>query len=501
MRFVLQTYIDHKFDFGTVYGRLRPRWYADFRKLQDTFRTREARDKQMRDHALDRAGSVIRLADPLLLPRRIWDLWSNRVLPSWFLLDSDISIPAVVSHSWVDLGDRQHVTTPVNGYEWRVPIPKDTTLDRVRVELLNFGLQYVWLDALCLRQFDDSKPKMDNLTKAEHELDVPIIGGLYSRNRVNGICVTYFSALGRPFHVGDLSSRRHWFNRAWTLQEAKDNTIIGGLTPTSPFPPSSGGSMPQLGDYHANINMFYAILDAVTSGAFFRPSTNALYILENMRRRYAEQEVDKVAGLAYTLNSKVFPVYKKNYSALPPDNEWSRLVYAMEARFRGDLLFMYPSPGKYPRILWRPSWTQVSDRATPLPRINGARLSEEVAYESRRGLYMYKGYRLSGCVVKGLGNANPQGCCRTGTIQIIHNKISYSFTVTAHHQFPIPQGTYDLIGNMGKAKFDPGFMYWVVGRAVGDNFRKFSVLRMEVKDDRDRLQASGLASVQWVVLD
>ncbi len=44
------------------------------------------------------------------------------------------------------------VWTPINGHQWPVSIPKDADLNLIRIEMLNMGLEYVWLDVLCLRQ-------------------------------------------------------------------------------------------------------------------------------------------------------------------------------------------------------------------------------------------------------------------------------------------------------------------------------------------------------------
>ncbi len=57
--------------------------------------------------------------------------------------------PYPISHAWVDDKDRVDVMTPVNGYEWPVPMPKDANLDLVRIEMLNLGAEYAWLDVLC----------------------------------------------------------------------------------------------------------------------------------------------------------------------------------------------------------------------------------------------------------------------------------------------------------------------------------------------------------------
>ncbi len=52
----------------------------------------------------------------------------------------------------MDEEDRNDVQTPINNYEWPVPIPKDASLDFIRIEMLNLGAEYTWLDVLCLRQ-------------------------------------------------------------------------------------------------------------------------------------------------------------------------------------------------------------------------------------------------------------------------------------------------------------------------------------------------------------
>ncbi len=82
-------------------------------------------------------------------PRRVWDLYANRVVPYWVALVDDW---VGISHAWVSDEERINVMTPINGYEWPVPMPKDANLNLIRVEMLNFGAEYAWLDVLCLRQ-------------------------------------------------------------------------------------------------------------------------------------------------------------------------------------------------------------------------------------------------------------------------------------------------------------------------------------------------------------
>ncbi len=135
-------------------------------------------------------------------PRRVWDLYSNRVVPYWFMdLHFNGSWLRPISHAWMDEKDRAVVWTPINGYEWPVPIPKDADLNLIRIEMLNLRLEYAWVDVLCLRQVGG--PREDMRTE-EWKLDVPTIGRVYRRSDV----VCYLSGLGRPLTLkeGDLES-------------------------------------------------------------------------------------------------------------------------------------------------------------------------------------------------------------------------------------------------------------------------------------------------------
>ncbi len=89
--------------------------------------------------------------------------------------------PQPISHAWIDEKDRSVVLTPINGYEWPVPIPKDVDLNLIRIEMLNLGLKYAWLDVLCLRQVGGQR---EDFRTEEWKLDVPTIGGVYFDQKV-----------------------------------------------------------------------------------------------------------------------------------------------------------------------------------------------------------------------------------------------------------------------------------------------------------------------------
>ncbi|KAK0478860.1 hypothetical protein IW261DRAFT_1481286 [Armillaria novae-zelandiae] len=167
---VLESYIRRNWDFGTVYAHLRFYWML---------RRDEENDREMRKSAI--VGN--RITRRGVVPRRIWDLYANRVVPYWVALE------------------RLNVMTPINGYEWPVPIPNDANLNLIRIETLNF-----W-SRVCLVGFI-----REDLRREEWKLDVPTIGYAW-------IC--YLSGLGRPmnFKRGVFEGDRSWFNRAFMEEE------------------------------------------------------------------------------------------------------------------------------------------------------------------------------------------------------------------------------------------------------------------------------------------
>ncbi|KAK0499353.1 hypothetical protein EDD18DRAFT_1349533 [Armillaria luteobubalina] len=139
---ILDPYIAQNVDFGTAYAYLRPYW-DDIPNMAHRLRTREVEDMEMRRNALTDGWIAHRDVDP----RRVWDLHANRVVPYWVLG----SEPWGISHAWVDERDCINVMMPINGCEWPMPMPKGANLDLIRIEMLNWGAEYAWLDVLCLR--------------------------------------------------------------------------------------------------------------------------------------------------------------------------------------------------------------------------------------------------------------------------------------------------------------------------------------------------------------
>ncbi len=75
---VLNPYVAQGFDFGTTYAYLRPFWDNVY-TAEHRLRTREDEDREMRRNML--VGGKITTA--IVPPRRVWDLYANRVVPYW----------------------------------------------------------------------------------------------------------------------------------------------------------------------------------------------------------------------------------------------------------------------------------------------------------------------------------------------------------------------------------------------------------------------------------
>ncbi|KAK0224254.1 hypothetical protein IW262DRAFT_1269711, partial [Armillaria fumosa] len=156
-------------------------------------------------------------------PQHVWDLYSNRVIP-WCVARPRLW---AISHAWMDKSSHEDVQTAINGHQWPVPIPEDTSLERIRIEMLNLGAEYVWLDVLCLRQ---DGGLMKDLHMGEWKVDVPTIGSV-SAGADKVVC--YLCGLGRSWTSKLPCSEDDWFKRAWTLQEISEHLIIGGDTDTT----------------------------------------------------------------------------------------------------------------------------------------------------------------------------------------------------------------------------------------------------------------------------
>ncbi|KAK0499258.1 hypothetical protein EDD18DRAFT_1377286 [Armillaria luteobubalina] len=456
---ILEPYVARNDDFGTVYAHLRHVWYSDAVEIEHALRIGEEEDREMRGEVLidDR---ITRWDVP---PRRVWDLYANRVVPYW-VADKDPSRPDLwgISHAWVDEKDRIDVMTPINGDEWPVPMPKDTNLDLIRIEMLNLGAEYAWLDVLCLRQKGGKK---EHLRAEEWKLDVPTIGYVY-RGDWRVIC--YFNGLGRPLHLTlrYFKSDRCWFRRAWTLKEMTEHAVIGGET----------GHDIMENDVRKVFDEQLAHLREM------RKRSMAPELVLEMQNRTSSKPLDKVAGLAYLLQSGCIPIYDAEMS---DTDAWEMLMDIMPSRYRAQLFFYFPEPGKGRRF-WRPSWQQIMTIKHLVPCTFWW-----LAYVYQMGDTWCEGYCIHSAHVQGLDKGQEEENPRRGKM-VFKN---HTFKIFADHMFPIPDGSYTLIGVNDCSSSFP-LNLWVVGRLKEDRkFEKLSVFRL-ADDEQENLRKLGLKIVK-----
>ncbi|KAK0500912.1 hypothetical protein EDD18DRAFT_1348347 [Armillaria luteobubalina] len=222
--------------------------------------------------------------------------------------------PQPISHAWMDEQSRTVVLTPINGYEWPVPILKDANLNLIHIEMLNLRLEYTWLDILCLRQVGGRR---EDLHVEEWKLDIPTIGAVYYNKNV----VCYLSGLGQPLTLkeGDLESQQCWFRYAWMLQEVGEDRVIAGDMPDRPLHTECKD-----GKYGTQLlTKFHKQLQSMHE-TWFEVSE----ALEKMHHWVSMNPVDKIAGLSFILGSELIPVM--SLQALYAQN--SRIYTALRIR-------------------------------------------------------------------------------------------------------------------------------------------------------------------------
>ncbi|SJL17921.1 uncharacterized protein ARMOST_21491 [Armillaria ostoyae] len=475
LSYLFESYIEKCYDFGTVYATLRPLWH-DHGTINMKLRRREKCDKRMRKEVLvDRT-----IINRLVPPRRVWDLYSNRVVPWWAACQN----PWAISHAWMDEKDRKPVLTPINGRRWPVPIPKDTDLDLIRIEMLNLGAEYVWLDVLCLRQTGGEE---EGARETEWKVDVPTIGRVYEMaERV----IWYFCGLGRPFTVDehDLESERSWFRRAWTLQEISKHPIIGGVT-------IDNAMVYEMMPFKFRKQLLS--LEKIAQRVF--EQTDVFAILSHMRTRLSTKKRDKIAGLAYLLRPDIIPAY---YEAQSEEDAWTVLVNVISHDYKAPMLFLYPEPGNGNEI-WRPSWDQVMKGS--LPRHDPNLLHDAVTWNQETNTNSYRALVIESALVRGLDREGKRGMSRRGEL-VVKDRFTerdHRFTVVATHQYLIAEGWYTIFSSCNRGLHSEDSRYWVCGRRLPgpkNMFEKVSVFQMPYYVDAERLRTLRIAEPSHVVL-
>ncbi|TFK48271.1 hypothetical protein OE88DRAFT_1664758 [Heliocybe sulcata] len=287
--------------------------------------------------------------------RRLWDLWANRVVPYSFTKEhSHDDYPPkyfAISHSWTDtMSESAGIDTPVNGSQWPVPFPDGASIEAVRNELLNLGAEYVWLDVLCLRQYGASRN--ENQRRAEWKLDIPMIGSIYSHATK---VVRYYNGLGVAFRRWGWDDKRHWSQRAWTMQEIKEESISGGLPEGVQDPLKEKSVDGILFSDHLERTLDLERRLRGKAEASFCPINEMLLLVKETRLRFSTKEIDKIGAFGSLLKLKYVPIYDED---MGEEEAWTRLVKNMDPEVRRALLWHFSSPGTG-EFAWRPSWWQL----------------------------------------------------------------------------------------------------------------------------------------------
>ncbi len=331
-----------------------------------------------------------------------------------------------------------------------MPIPKDTSLDLIRIEMLNLGAEYVWLEVLPLRQKGGS---MEDRRMEEWKVDVPTIGSVYEQAEK---VVCYLSGLGRLLSskADDFESDQCWFKRAWTLQEISEHPVIGGDTGDE--------------EIRAKLEEKPSSLQKIHSGG------HVYDVLSQMQKRVSTNPADKVAGMAYLLFSDSIPAY---YEKQSEEDAWIALMEVTTRWYQGNLLFLYPKPGTGNKI-WRPSWKQVMMETLSFQHPTEGLWIDRHHQDGRFDAdTYYNGYIIESAFVRGLSEGDSQEQRRRGELVVKdHTGTERILDIVAPHQYPIPDGSYTLLGTNCATG---SVLCWVVGWRLPDQkLRKLSVFRM-----------------------
>ena len=358
-------FIARNFDFGLAYAASRVAWkhFNDHSMDSNAISIQRSlwhKYVQMLDEARSKAieidhsnsGQELIISPYSIMPRRLWDLKSNRVVDFRMLHAAQSTTPAfwAVSHSWTS--NMTFLQTAINQYQWPVPFPNNITLEYLRSELQNFGAEYIWIDVVCLRQ-QSEVDFLEQLKRKEWKLDVPTIGNIY---RAATNIVRYFNGLGVGFSKSGWDNERHWLQRAWTLQEiAGENITINGGIPRDQgqvFLNSQGEIFGKVMKLRSAIRPVIQLAAQVDS----KGGCKIYELAQEMIKRHASQPLDKLSGLFYLLRTTKLPCYDDKMSG---EDIWNQCFHLLPTERKAEILFDFPYRGQDEQ--WFPTWAQVLD--------------------------------------------------------------------------------------------------------------------------------------------
>lgn len=502
----IDKYVSSDLDLGTAYAEVRPWWPPPMTEPDSRFFQMNSRFPPFIVPGYRRQQEWM---DDARAPRRLWDLYSNRVVvfDDLFFCRKDDLIPDnvwAVSHSWVDDLERHSITTTVNGGQWPVPLPKATTLDHIRIELLNMGAEYVFLDVLCMRQAGD--PGLEAQRQKEWRTDVPTLGHVYRHSRYQ-TTVVYFNGLGLPLDLrrSELESPFHWINRSWTLQETVLNWLPGGLSGEIPGV-SEGGAL-----------LLRGMRESLVVSIAKQPGLKDLLDAFLHRPGYADKKpFDQVTALSYLRPHNILPAYHEEY--VSAEDAWDEVIPTLDASDHLYLLTCYPLSRQldpsvqchgFSSKSWWPTWNQLlaHPHYAPIPTVDYSPhemlcLAAEVSVQTQQtgvsydmAWHCHSAYVVQGCSIAGVERRLTVGS-ETFKFQTFANVPGES------------DGEFTLVGVAGlecwilcRAGFERRLVMATSEEKKVENMlevEKVTVGRMDGASDRERLRGLNLGCVRFV---
>ena len=496
----LAEFTDDSCDLGDIYGYLRP-WMRnvlsekDFAGLSAMIRERSQRDFNFRSAAVKSDG-----INPRVPPRRVWDLYANRVLPYYALAPNPLGDNFLpdnlwgVSHTWRPIEERKILYTTINGGSWGIPMPRGATLDGVRNELLTLGAEYVWVDIICMRQAvagpDQHPESFHRIRMKEWKLDVPTIGYMFQEDS-NRPAVVYFNGLGIPFRDGpvDPTDACHWLNRGWALQEFPFRLIPAGLKTKidiidlRTFTPDGSGTSAQSWACRDFLDTLLAARPQQLTAQMMEEKMTLERAISRVNVRSYSNTVDQVASLAYILQCPFIPVYDASRDA---NRFWMLFLQSVPGHIRTELLFSYFTPPDY-YSSWCPSWDQVTPGAR-FRRPENARPEEDVQYLDNcvgfrhdYEVYYHKAYVVPRCRFHKASKSLVLG--RTKRVAYIEMPLMARTEGESYGEFEVSEGGEEVEENTPYLLISIGSLkYWVVAQFEGwrriDGERAFQVSKV-----------------------
>ncbi len=161
---------------------------------------------------------------------------------------------------------------------------------------------------------------------------------------------------------------------------------------------------------------------------------------------------------------------------------------------RAEFFFYFPEPGMG-RKCWRPSWQQIMMLEHFVPYDSFLRVGEVYCTEDTDE-YRYYGYCIDSADVRGLAEGLTEEKPHQGEM-VFKNAagLPHTLKIVAAHTYPIPDGSYALIGCDLYDSSD----VWVIGwRREDGKFEKLSVFS-SADDEQVKLGTLGLEEVKTVL--